>query len=279
MKKKKMAIYNKSDLYFFKFPEKFFESDEIEEIENGEDGDGTIILYLKLILLAVNKMGYLAKIIKGELIPYSPSELCKKTKNSEDELERRMLRLKNVGLIEMKDNILFIEEALKYTNQTVGAFKKSLQRKDDEEICPPNCPPDLDTKNKNLETRNQNLDIRNQNYNNSYSFEQQQEINITHPAWQDIICRVVYYLDKKTDRHFKPESKKATNNLKYWLSKGYEEDAFINVIDKMVDCWIGTNAEEYLRPETIFGPNFEDYLNGDWTRVETDWKPKYLEEE
>ena len=70
-----MAKYNKSQLYFFKFPNTFFDSDEIEDILKDNDGPSIVILYLKLILLATNKMGYLGRIIAGELKPYTTEEL------------------------------------------------------------------------------------------------------------------------------------------------------------------------------------------------------------
>ena len=72
-----MAKYNKSQLYFFKFPNTFFDSDEIEDILKDDDGPSIVILYLKLILLATNKMGYLGRIIAGELKPYTTEELYK----------------------------------------------------------------------------------------------------------------------------------------------------------------------------------------------------------
>lgn len=31
----------------------------------------------------------------------------------------------------------------------------------------------------------------------------------------------------------------------------------------------------YLRPITLFGDKFEDYLYGDWKRQETDWESQY----
>lgn len=273
-----MAKYNKNELYFFKFPDDFFESDEIEELLSDYDGDSTVILYLKLILLAVNKHGYLAKIIAGELKPYSVDELCRKTHTEEEDFKKKLKRLKEVGLIELKDDILFIEQALKYTNQTVGAFKKELQRKDEDVYCPPNCPPELDIRNQNLESRIKNLDIINNNLE-SYSSEQLlPEGDNTHPALQDIVYRVIEHLNNKTFRNYKPTTKNTIAKIKYLLSKGYKEEDFITVIDKMTECWIGLGPEEYLRPDTLFGPNFEDYLEGDWTRQETDWSAKYLEE-
>ena len=111
-----MAIYNKTELYFFKFPNTFFDKDEIELFEDDIEGDSVIVLYLKLITLATNKNGYLCKIIAGEVIPYTTEELCRKTNTSLDDFQRRLKKLKNVGLIVIKDDMLFIEEALNYTN-------------------------------------------------------------------------------------------------------------------------------------------------------------------
>ena len=70
-----MANYNKTQMYFFKFPNTFFDKDEIEELLSDFDGANTVILYLRLITLATNKEGYLGKIIAGELKPYSLEEL------------------------------------------------------------------------------------------------------------------------------------------------------------------------------------------------------------
>lgn len=89
-----------------------------------------------------------------ELKPYSVEELSRKTNTDIDDLKNRMTRLREVGLIELKDNMIFIEEALNYTNQTVGAEKKEKQRKkknekdkNKEDICPP----DIEERNNILE--------------------------------------------------------------------------------------------------------------------------------
>ena len=51
---------------------------------------------------------------------------------------------------------------------------------------------------------------------------------------------------------------------------------FIKVIDKMTECWLSNGElEQYLRPITLFGDKFEDYLYGDWERQETDWQSQY----
>lgn len=44
----------------------------------------------------------------------------------------------------------------------------------------------------------------------------------------------------------------------------------------MTECWLSNGElEQYLRPTTLFGDKFEDYLYGDWKRQETDWESQY----
>ena len=150
-----MATYNKTELYFFKFPNTFFDKDEIEYLEEQPDGANIIILYLKLITLATNKNGYLCRIISGEMIPYTTEDLCKRTKTATNDFKKRLKILKEVGLVELKDNMLYIEEALNYTNQTVGAMKKQEQRKKKKDNCPLECPPDIEIE------KEEEIDIRN----------------------------------------------------------------------------------------------------------------------
>lgn len=274
-----MANYNKTQMYFFKFPNTFFDKDEIEELLSDFDGANTVILYLRLITLATNKEGYLCKLIAGELKPYSVEELSRKTNTDIDDLKNRMTRLREVGLIELKDNMIFIEEALNYTNQTVGAEKKEKQRKKKKEKDKnkeDNCPPDIEERNNILETRNQNIETINNINNNSRLLVRQEDK--PNPALQDICYQVVNYLNNKTFKNFKPESKKTVDLIKLRLSEGYTLDDFYKVIDKMTQCWLSNGRlEEYLRPITLFGDKFEEYLEGNWERNEVDWSSQYYD--
>lgn len=274
-----MANYNKTQMYFFKFPNTFFDKDEIEELLSDFDGANTVILYLRLITLATNKEGYLCRLIAGELKPYSLEELSRKTNTDIDELKDRMTRLREVGLIELKGNMVYIEEALNYTNQTVGAEKKEKQRKNkkkkdknQEDICPP----DIEERNNILETRNQSIETINNINNNSRLLVRQEDK--PNPALQDICYQVVTYLNNKTFKNFKPGSKKTVDLIKLRLSEGYTLDDFYTVIDKMTQCWLSNGRlEEYLRPITLFGDKFEEYLIGNWERNEVDWSSQYYD--
>lgn len=72
-----------------------------------------------------------------------------------------------------------------------------------------------------------------------------------------IIFDVVNYLNQRTDRYFR--AKKATAKLIIdKLLMGYSKEDFFNVIDLKIKEWTG-EYEKYIRPETLFGDNFELY--------------------
>jgi phage replisome organizer N-terminal domain protein len=188
-----MAIYNKTELYFFKFPNTFFDKDEIELFEDDPEGDSVIILYLKLITLATNKNGYLCKIIAGEVIPYTTEELCRKTNTSLDDFQRRLRKLKNVGLVVIKDDMLFIEEALNYTNQTVGAKKKQDQRKKKKDKCPPNCPPDIDIEKEIEIDKEIEKEIDKRNKKKESELQPEEDISDEEFNWDDVLNDIGIY--------------------------------------------------------------------------------------
>jgi uncharacterized phage protein (TIGR02220 family) len=60
---------------------------------------------------------------------------------------------------------------------------------------------------------------------------------------------------------FRPNAQSMKTHVSARLREGYKQEDFLAVIDKKVAEWKGTDMERYLRPETIFGPKFEGYLN------------------
>ena len=77
---------------------------------------------------------------------------------------------------------------------------------------------------------------------------------------QDLADQVIEYLNEKTGRCFR----KKVGNLKLIVSRikeGYCLEDFKFVIDKKSHDWLGTNFQEYLRPDTLFGNKFENYIN------------------
>lgn len=77
-----------------------------------------------------------------------------------------------------------------------------------------------------------------------------------------IVEQIINYLNSKTGKSFKKNVKKNQSVIKARLKEGYQLDDFYKVIDKKTNDWLNnSDMNRYLRPETLFGPKFEGYLN------------------
>lgn len=78
----------------------------------------------------------------------------------------------------------------------------------------------------------------------------------------DTVTEVVEYLNDKAGTKYKTNSKATTELIKARTNEGFTADDFKTVIDKKSAEWMGTEQEQYLRPETLFArSHFESYLN------------------
>ena len=71
---------------------------------------------------------------------------------------------------------------------------------------------------------------------------------------------IISYLNEKTDSNFSAENETTLRHINARFKEGFKEEHFITVIDKKIAEWQGTEYEKYLRPSTLFGSKFEDYL-------------------
>lgn len=73
---------------------------------------------------------------------------------------------------------------------------------------------------------------------------------------------IIFYLNKKTGKHYKVKTPKTVRLIRARLKEGFTVEDFKAVIEKKCDDWLGNEKmERYLRPETLFGTKFEGYLN------------------
>ena len=71
---------------------------------------------------------------------------------------------------------------------------------------------------------------------------------------------VLDYLNEKAGKNFKTaESNNKLIRARY--KEGYTLEDFKAVIDYKVSKWKGTDMEQYLRPSTLFGNKFQNYVN------------------
>lgn len=96
---------------------------------------------------------------------------------------------------------------------------------------------DIDINNNNIKEKENNKD-----YNNIYN-------------------AVIDYLNQKAGTQYRSTTQSTQRHIGARIREGYTEQDLKAVIDKKVKEWKGTEWEKYLRPETLFGNKFENYLN------------------
>lgn len=73
---------------------------------------------------------------------------------------------------------------------------------------------------------------------------------------------IVEHLNQRAGTHYKASTATTRKLIKARLKEGFTVDEFKLVIDKKCADWLNNrDMAQYLRPETLFGPKFESYLN------------------
>ena len=85
--------------------------------------------------------------------------------------------------------------------------------------------------------------------------------SINNNILNSIYSSVIDYLNKKANSKYKATSKDNQKHIKDRINEGYSFDDFKKVVDNMCSAWKNTEFENYLRPSTLFGVKFENYLN------------------
>lgn len=75
------------------------------------------------------------------------------------------------------------------------------------------------------------------------------------------IQQIVDYLNQKLGTRYKSGSDATSKHIAARLNEGFTVQDFCAVIDAQILNWGGTEMQKFLRPQTLFGPKFESYLN------------------
>jgi uncharacterized phage protein (TIGR02220 family) len=82
------------------------------------------------------------------------------------------------------------------------------------------------------------------------------------PKEPDSTEEVIDYLNSRAGTHYKVTTANTRKLIKARLKEGFTVEDIKLVIDKKCAEWLNNrDMARYLRPETLFGPKFESYLN------------------
>lgn len=195
-------------------------------------------------------------------IPFTDlSDIATMIDREEEELQLCMGFYVKEGMVTITDDIYSIANWSEYQN-TEGLEKireqnriRKQKQRDKERFL-------IECDNLDDMSRDMSRDVTQQNKNKEEDKDKDKELYIS----------IVEYLNQKAGTNYKPSSKATQTKIHARLKEGYTLDDFKLVIDKKCDEWKGTQMEQYLRPETLFGTKFESYLNA--KIVKEDKKPK-----
>lgn len=100
--------------------------------------------------------------------------------------------------------------------------------------------------------------------NSNLTTKQQQSNNTTKKKEKDnnnIYSLVIDYLNRKASTNYRATTKNTQSFINARVKEGYTVEDFKKVIDSKSKDWLNTDFEKYLRPSTLFGTKFENYLN------------------
>ena len=82
-----------------------------------------------------------------------------------------------------------------------------------------------------------------------------------------IIQETIDYLNLVANTNYSYNFPSTIHSLNNLIQLGYNYEDFKSVIDKKWKEWKGTEYQEFVRPTTLFGEKFENYLNEQQSRV------------
>jgi uncharacterized phage protein (TIGR02220 family) len=80
-------------------------------------------------------------------------------------------------------------------------------------------------------------------------------------GFKEEVLKTINYLNEQIDGKFEPTFEANYKLIEKLILSNYSFDDFKIVIDKKVGQWKGTKYEQYIRPSTLFGDKFENYLH------------------
>lgn len=241
--------------YYLRLKENFFDSEEMKIIEGMPDGYLYSNILLKLYLCSLKTDG---RLMLGGKIPYSPEMISSVTGHPVGIVKQAISIFKELGLIEILDNgAIYITDIQNFIGK--GSTEADRIREYRKKIA---------DEGKALIDSPQVIDCTNvqQKYTRDRDRDRDRDINTLSGkpdgGQQKATDEIIFYLNKKTGKHYKVKTPKTVRLIRARLKEGFTVEDFKAVIEKKCDDWLGNEKmERYLRPETLFGTKFEGYLN------------------
>lgn len=244
-----------ADIKWVKICTDLFDDEKIMLIESLPKADTIIVIWIKLLCLA-GKQNNNGVLLFNEKIPYNEEMFATIFRKNVNIIRMALKTFERFGMIEIVDKVVTIpnwekhqnldkmEQVRQQTRERVARHREKQKLlasdRNDEELTESNVTKPLPITQGNAIDKDK---------------EKDKDIYI------NIYIDVVTHLNAKAGTKYKPSTAKTKSHIKARLDEGFTLEDFKTVIDKKCAEWVGTEFEQYLRPETLFGTKFESYLN------------------
>ncbi|WP_273478758.1 phage replisome organizer N-terminal domain-containing protein [Ignavigranum ruoffiae] len=241
--------------YYLKLKDNFFDSDQMIVLESMPDGYKYSNILLKLYLRSLKHDG---KLMFNNRIPYNSTILAQVTRHSVGDVEKAIKIFNELDLIEILENgAIYLLDIQNFIGESsteadrIRAYRKRIESEKQSIVT-------------NVRTNVQQLNDR-----STPEIEIEKELEIDKDILSDsnesdrvLFKNIIDYLNSKANTHYRYTTKKTKQLIKARINDGFTYEDFKTVIDKKTDDWLNNKKmAKYLRPVTLFGTNFESYLN------------------
>lgn len=254
-----------AEVKWIKIATDIFDDEKILLIEGLPDAYAIITVWFKLLCLAGKKNNG-GVFLMNDKTPYTDKMLATIFRMNESTVKLALNAFEQFKMIEIVEGIITIPNWNKH--QTLDAYerKKERDRLYQEE---------RRAKQRALIEKSSDKSSERTSYvavSDIDKEEDKEKDNNIYVPYKEIIS----YLDEKTGKKLRWDVKSNQKEIKARFNEGYTLDDFKTVIDKKYNEWGRKPTKEelqrgikdmriYLRPKTLFGSNFDVYLNQEQT--------------
>ncbi|AQY37871.1 phage replisome organizer N-terminal domain-containing protein [Bacillus thuringiensis] len=244
-----------SEVKWIKITTNMFEDEKIRLIEGMPEGDTLLIIWIKLLAQAgkTNANGY---ILLNENIPYTEDMLVTLFNKSPVIIRLALQTFKQFGMIEIDDN-QFISITNWGKHQSLTGLDKI--REDTKKRVAAH----RERKKTSLLNESNGCNVTGNGSGNKNETDIEKELE--EELEEDInkyIVEIINHLNETCSTSYRTSTKKTRDLIKARFKQGFNIADFRKVIDIKASHWIENEEyNQYLRPSTLFGNKFEEYLN------------------
>ncbi|TWJ95196.1 phage replisome organizer N-terminal domain-containing protein [Bacillus licheniformis] len=254
-----------AEVKWIKLSTQMFEDEKIKLIEQMPEADTILIIWVKLLAQAgkTNASGY---IFLSKNIPYTDEMLATIFNRPLPIVRMALQTFQRFGMIEIDEhNFINISNWEKHQNiegmekiREQNRIRKQRQRAKQNVLNAPSNASHVKSRDSHATEIDKELDKDIDKENNILSGKP----NDASPKKDEIPYKLIIdLLNKVAGTKYRHTAAKTRSFIKARWNEGFRFDDFKHVILVKCEEWRGTDLDKYLRPETLFGTKFENYLN------------------